>query len=524
MNNSTSTPYYPAACNHVIAVSATDNADNLAGFSNFGNWITLSAPGTNILTTMNGGSYGYWYGTSFSSPIVAGVAALMLAANPNLTTTSLLSLLEQSADDLGAAGYDSSFGYGRVNAYKAVTAVRAALAQAAPTISIMPKTVSLTAGQAQQFSATVTGLQNTGVSWTLSPLVGTIVGGLYTAPASISTSQTITVSAIASNGTTTATAAVSLTAPSAPAPPPSSTFTAIRVNAGDVAYTDAQGRVWSADTGYGGGATWSVSAAIANTATPKLYQSCRYGDFSYQYAVPNGTYTVNLKFAEVSMSGPGQRVFNVDLNGTAALTNFDIFAQAGKLTALDKSFTVSVTNGQLAIHFTRGPANAPLINAIEILPGNPMTSTANSFAPLRVNAGGGTYRDPQGTNWNADTGYAAGSTWSIANPISNTASPALYQSCRYGDFGYQFSVPNGTYTVTLKFAEIYMNAAGQRVFNVAINGTAALTNFDIFAQAGKFTALDKAFTVSVTNGLLAIQFARGTADLPMVNGIEILGN
>src|SRR5207253_10388008 len=86
------------------------------------NWIDLSAPGDNILTTNNGGGYGYWSGTSFASPIAASVAALVLSARPSLSASGLVSLLEQNSDDLGASGYDPSFGWGRVNAYKAVTA------------------------------------------------------------------------------------------------------------------------------------------------------------------------------------------------------------------------------------------------------------------------------------------------------------------------------------------------------------------------------------------------------------------
>jgi len=123
MNESTSAPYYPAACTHVVAVSASDNNDKLATFSNFGNWVTLAAPGTNILTTMNGGGYGYWNGTSFASPIAAGVAALVLAVNPKLTNQQLLTVLAATADDIGAPGFDSSFGWGRVNAARAVQAV-----------------------------------------------------------------------------------------------------------------------------------------------------------------------------------------------------------------------------------------------------------------------------------------------------------------------------------------------------------------------------------------------------------------
>jgi subtilisin family serine protease len=121
MNNSTSTPYYPAACSHAVAVSATDANDHLASFSNFGSWITIAAPGTNILTTMNGGGYGYWNGTSFASPIVAGVGALLLAVSPQITNTALVALLLESADAIGSPAY---FGAGRVNAYRAILAAQ----------------------------------------------------------------------------------------------------------------------------------------------------------------------------------------------------------------------------------------------------------------------------------------------------------------------------------------------------------------------------------------------------------------
>jgi subtilisin family serine protease len=124
MNQAVSTPYYPAACPHVIAVSATDSNDRLASFSNYGSWITLSAPGTGILTTANGGGYSYWNGTSFASPIVAGVAALVLSVNPELTNQQVLDILERAADRPAGAGSapDDYYGWGRVNAYRAVLA------------------------------------------------------------------------------------------------------------------------------------------------------------------------------------------------------------------------------------------------------------------------------------------------------------------------------------------------------------------------------------------------------------------
>jgi subtilisin family serine protease len=123
-NNSDNVPQYPSACDHVIAVSATEPDDTRASFSSFGTYVTLSAPGDTIWTTDNdlAQPYGSWRGTSFSSPIVAGVAALMASENPLLSNTQIVALLEQTADDIGAPGRDIYFGFGRVNAFRAVTA------------------------------------------------------------------------------------------------------------------------------------------------------------------------------------------------------------------------------------------------------------------------------------------------------------------------------------------------------------------------------------------------------------------
>ena len=138
------------------------------------------------------------------------------------------------------------------------------------------------------------------------------------------------------------------------------------VNAGGPAYTDPQSQVWAADTGFVGGGPWSTSATIQNTTTPTLYQTVRYGNFQYQFTVPNGNYTVTLKFAEVYYPSAGQRVFNVSINGTQVLTNFDIVAQAGgMLRAVDKSFAVTVANGQITIQLS-GVVDVGLVNAIQI--------------------------------------------------------------------------------------------------------------------------------------------------------------
>src|SRR5688572_6017835 len=122
MNHGSNTPYYPAALNNVIAVSATDSADKIASWSNYGDWISVAAPGASIYTTINGGGYGTGSGTSFSTPQVAGLAALVMSLNPGLTNSQVVTLIEQNADDLGSPGYDPYFGTGRINVYRTLLA------------------------------------------------------------------------------------------------------------------------------------------------------------------------------------------------------------------------------------------------------------------------------------------------------------------------------------------------------------------------------------------------------------------
>jgi len=122
----------------MIAVSGTDNNDNRASWSSYGAFVSLSAPGTGIYSTIAGGGYGGVSGTSISSPVAAAVGALVMAANPTLTSAQVQNILFTTATDLGAAGRDPYFGYGRVNAAAAVAAAKAmpAADTTKPTVSI----------------------------------------------------------------------------------------------------------------------------------------------------------------------------------------------------------------------------------------------------------------------------------------------------------------------------------------------------------------------------------------------------
>ena len=147
----------------------------------------------------------------------------------------------------------------------------------------------------------------------------------------------------------------------------------IRVNCGGLSYTDSNGQTWQADYGFNTGIGSTNPMTTAGTSDPTLYRSNRYNPNStpliYNFPVSNGAYRVNLLFAENSQpqQAVGARIFNVQLNGTPVLRNFDIFATVGANTAVVEAFNTTVTNGQMIIEFDKLVQN-PKINAIEILP------------------------------------------------------------------------------------------------------------------------------------------------------------
>ena len=124
---------YPAAYTNVIGVGATTNTDNIAYYSNYNEYVDISAPGYGILSTFPTypvslsywgylEDYDYMDGTSMASPVAAGVGALVLATNPALSPLQVEQIIENNADDKGAPGKDPYYGFGRINAYRAVNA------------------------------------------------------------------------------------------------------------------------------------------------------------------------------------------------------------------------------------------------------------------------------------------------------------------------------------------------------------------------------------------------------------------
>ena len=136
---------------YIISVGATSSDDNITSFSSYGPYVDFAAPGSSILTTKMGGSYGYVSGTSFSSPITAGLVALLFSANPSMTSQDVYDTLKASAVDLGTSGRDDYYGWGRVDAYKALQPFGSSpVDNTPPTVSIVSP------GDGSSVSGTVT--------------------------------------------------------------------------------------------------------------------------------------------------------------------------------------------------------------------------------------------------------------------------------------------------------------------------------------------------------------------------------
>lgn len=491
-------PYYPAAYDETIAVMATTQYDERFILSNYGDFVDIGAPGVEIWSTLWSvgapDGYGFASGTSASTPHVSGLAGLLLARRPDLQPAAVRTIIEQTAVDLGAPGRDPFFGAGRIDASAAMIAA---------------------------------------VNWTPQPDTPTPTP-TWTSTATTTPTPTVTL-------TPTPTMTPTATATVTPTPAPTAAPAVYRVNCGGAAYQDSQGNPWRADQawngtwGYDSGTTRRSSKQVRNTADQPLYQAWREAPGQYRFSLPNGAYTVALRFAEFNVVNASARVMRIEMEGTTVEAALSIYGSVGRYTALDKVYQAVVNDGELTILFAaNGGSYNPIINAIEVsfAGATPPTPTPTTTAPpyvQRVNSGGPSFTDGQGVVWPADApyvagawGYFSGTAKSTTLAVAGTLDDALYQRWRDNPVEYRFTVPNGAYHVTLRFAEFEAMRASDRLMQIAIEGVTVESALSIYGLVGRATALDRVYAVTVNDGALNISFVKnGGKKNPAVAAIEI---
>jgi len=283
---------------------------------------------------------------------------------------------------------------------------------------------------------------------------------------------------------------------------------------------------------YRGGSPAGPSSAAVNTsgvtnaAPAAVYLTSRFGGpFNYAFLglTAGGSYTVRVHEAETYFNAAGQRQFDISINNAKVATNYDIFVQAGgQNKAVIASYNVKAdSNGQIAVQFTNDAANNAMCSAIEIV----SAGDGSGASSLAINAGGAA-----AGSFLADQDYSGGGSASTTTAINiggvtNPAPQAVYRSNRAGVLTYTLPgfIVGSSHTVRLHFAELYWGAAGQRVFNVAINGSTVLSNFDIVKVAGaSYTANIQQFTAAAnSSGQIVVALTNGSADQPEISGIEV---
>jgi N-acetylneuraminic acid mutarotase len=153
---------------------------------------------------------------------------------------------------------------------------------------------------------------------------------------------------------------------------------AVGLNSGGGAYTSVGGEPWLADRAYTAAnqagyvqfppRTASTRSAIGGTLDDPLYQNARVTAMTYRITgLPPAVYRLELKFAEIQNKSPGQRQFDVIVNGSPYLIAFDIAALAGQNTALDRTTLVSPINGEITVQLAKRQAQGdPILNAIRV--------------------------------------------------------------------------------------------------------------------------------------------------------------
>jgi chitodextrinase len=216
---------------------------------------------------------------------------------------------------------------------------------------------------------------------------------------------------------------------------------------------------------------------------------------------------------------------NVGVTGYRISRDGAVLTTVTGLTFTDSPLTPSTTYAYSVVALdAANNASSPSAASIATAAGG-----GGSLPTIRVNAGGAAYVDAASNTWSADTGFNTGKSSNEPGTVVGTPDPTLYKTVRFDEatspeLQYAFTVPNGSYTVRLYFAETASSGTGtgKRVFNIDIQNQRAFDNVDIYTQAGgAFKALMLEKTAVVSGGQLQIRFLHKVNN-PRINAIEII--
>jgi hypothetical protein len=269
---------------------------------------------------------------------------------------------------------------------------------------------------------------------------------------------------------------------------------------------------WSGDNT---SVAWTVGPRTRGDATsPDLrYDSLIHmGAFNWEIAVPNGTYTVHVVVGDPSYSDV---VSKLTVEGSLTVDG----STSESAHWLQGSITVSVNDGKLTIGNLAGSYNK--ICFIDISSAG-FVNPPPAVSAIRLDVGSSApYTDSVGRLWQPDQFGTGGTLSSKPNAIGNTSDADLLRTYRFGNFSYDVPVANGTYDVYLRFIEPWWSGPGQRLFNVRAEGSMKLQNVDLYAEAGQFNAIEKAFSITVSDGVLNLDFIT-LVDNAIVSSIAII--
>lgn len=292
----------------------------------------------------------------------------------------------------------------------------------------------------------------------------------------------------------------------------------LRVNVGGFGFTDGNGNEWLHDRYFSEDIRSSVYITfdpINGTENDRLYQSERFFK-SLGYAIPvdNGRYSVKMHFAEIYFDQANKRVFSALVEDELVFKDFDLIAAHGEKSAVTIEKIVDVLDGQLNMDLWASQNNAKLagyeVTKISDLQ-EPVTEIIAERKPMRINAGGGAFLTEEGYFFSADKHFVDSETQpskAYANPvkIAGADDPILYSTERFAkELSYAIPAENGRYEVKLHMAEIWTVREGVRVYDVAMESNAVLTELDLLKVTGaKGAAKVYSFDVEVSDGELNI--------------------